>query len=201
MDRRNDIRSASRHWIGEIALIGLQSDHGSLDPAEQGLGVSGVRIKLTGLDRSEEPPENLRCFAPGLPACRPAYRKLILARHPAIPSFVPSLLTNGRRPAGAAENPCADHMTRRVRPGWGVRHPATTQLVRSGSPIAVKESAWANGKVPLGVSAHLGTDALPDELVLSVRCVVRVDDDVVVCTNIDGGSHAWPDGRASLSGR
>ena len=47
---------------------------------------------------------------------------------------------------------------------------------------------------PLDVTAYLSTDALPDELVTSVRVIVRVDDDVVVCTNRDG-SHVWPGGH------
>ena len=36
---------------------------------------------------------------------------------------------------------------------------------------------------------------LPDELVVSVRCLVRVQDRVVVCTNLDGLRQVWPGGR------
>ncbi len=35
---------------------------------------------------------------------------------------------------------------------------------------------------------------LPDELVVSVRCLVIVDRQLVMCTNADG-IHAWPGGR------
>ena len=36
---------------------------------------------------------------------------------------------------------------------------------------------------------------LPDELVLCVRCIVVVEDDIVVCSNRDGASHIWAGGR------
>jgi ADP-ribose pyrophosphatase YjhB (NUDIX family) len=35
---------------------------------------------------------------------------------------------------------------------------------------------------------------LPDELVVSVRCLVIVDRHIVICTNADG-QHPWPGGR------
>lgn len=49
--------------------------------------------------------------------------------------------------------------------------------------------------MPVRISAYLGTADLPDELVTSVRCLVQVADLIVVCTNRDGISHAWPGGR------
>jgi len=51
---------------------------------------------------------------------------------------------------------------------------------------------WPVG--PINVEAHLGVVDLPDELVLSVRCIVFVGDEIVVCTNRHG-SHPWPGGR------
>lgn len=49
--------------------------------------------------------------------------------------------------------------------------------------------------MPLRISAYTSPAALPDELVVSVRCLVLVDDQLVVCTNADGFSHPWPGGR------
>ena len=63
------------------------------------------------------------------------------------------------------------------------------------SPAAVEETAWANGAVPLRIAAHIRAAQLPDELVLSVRCIVLVEDDIVVCSNRDGILHPWPGGR------
>lgn len=84
-----------------------------------------------------------------------------------------------------------------MRPGWGLRHPAMTKLLVSTevSPAAVQETAWANGAVPLRVAAHTRTAELPDELVLSVRCIVLVEKDIVVCSNRDDILHPWPGGR------
>lgn len=51
-----------------------------------------------------------------------------------------------------------------------------------------------SGTMPLRVSAYTTPAALPDELVTSVRCVLRVGDLIVFCENADGG-HPWPGGR------
>ncbi len=84
-----------------------------------------------------------------------------------------------------------------MRPGWGLRHPAMTKLLASTevSPAAVEETAWANGAVPLRIAAHTRAAELPDELVLSVRCIVLVEDDIIVCSNRDGILHPWAGGR------
>jgi hypothetical protein len=82
----------------------------------------------------------------------------------------------------------------RTRPGWGSRHPELTALLQRVTPAATVETFWAGGSIPLRLTAYLGQDELPPELVTSVRCIVRVDDHVVVCTNEDG-SHPWPGGR------
>lgn len=81
------------------------------------------------------------------------------------------------------------------RPGWGSRHPGLTSVLASVTPAAVSETAWRNGTMPLRVSAYLGIAAIPDELIISVRCLVRVGDQVVVCTDRDGTTHALPGGR------
>lgn len=84
-----------------------------------------------------------------------------------------------------------------MRPGWGLRHPAMTKLLASTevSPAAVEETAWANGTVPLRIVAHTRPAELPDELVTSVRCIVVVKHDIVVCSNRDGLLHPWAGGR------
>jgi ADP-ribose pyrophosphatase YjhB (NUDIX family) len=48
--------------------------------------------------------------------------------------------------------------------------------------------------MPLRVSAYTQVASLPDEIVTSIRCIVMVEDMVVLCENKDG-SHAWPGGR------
>jgi 8-oxo-dGTP pyrophosphatase MutT (NUDIX family) len=50
------------------------------------------------------------------------------------------------------------------------------------------------GTLPLRIEAYTPLVDLPDELVVSVRCLVTVDEGLVVCSNPDG-IHAWPGGR------
>jgi len=80
-----------------------------------------------------------------------------------------------------------------MKPGWGSRHPDVTALLAGASPLAGGEVVF--GTAPLRVSAYFELATPPDDLVLSVRCVVRVADKFVVCTTVDGGSHPWPGGR------
>lgn len=82
-----------------------------------------------------------------------------------------------------------------MRPGWGFRDPALTALLEASVPAAVEEAAWANGKVPLRIAAYTAPADVPDDLIVSVRCVVQVRDRIVVCRNRDGWSHPWPGGR------
>jgi 8-oxo-dGTP pyrophosphatase MutT (NUDIX family) len=82
-----------------------------------------------------------------------------------------------------------------VRPGWGARHPQIARVLAQSTPAATQETAWANGTRPLRLNAYREVAQLPDELVVSVRCLVRVGDRVVVCTNLDGLRHVWPGGR------
>ncbi|MGW6449955.1 NUDIX hydrolase [Lentzea sp. NPDC055074] len=79
-------------------------------------------------------------------------------------------------------------------PGLGERHPDVVRLLAAHTPAATDEVAWMDGTLPLRVGAHLGPADLPDELVTSVRCVVRVGELVVFCENADGG-HVLPGGR------
>lgn len=66
------------------------------------------------------------------------------------------------------------------------------QLLEGRTAVTVTNVTWAR---PLRISTYLGVAELPEDLVVSVRCLVRVGDQVVVCTNADGRTHAWPGGR------
>lgn len=80
-----------------------------------------------------------------------------------------------------------------MKPGWGERHPEVAALLASAAPIDSDDLVF--GTTALRRSAHVEMDAPPDDLILSVRCIVRVGDKFVVCTNVDGASHPWPGGR------
>ncbi|HVK23930.1 MAG TPA: NUDIX hydrolase [Actinokineospora sp.] len=81
-----------------------------------------------------------------------------------------------------------------IRPGFGERHPDLTALLRVNTPAASADTSWADGMIPLRVSAFTVPVDLPDELVSSVRCLVGVSDRIVLCENRDG-AHPWPGGR------
>lgn len=72
------------------------------------------------------------------------------------------------------------------------RDPRVLALLDGREPVSVIDVVWAR---PLRISAYLGAAPLPDDLVTSVRCLVTVGEDVVVCTNQKGLDHAWPGGR------
>ncbi|MEV4312402.1 NUDIX domain-containing protein [Actinocrispum sp. NPDC049592] len=62
--------------------------------------------------------------------------------------------------------------------------------------LATGATAWDYGTMPLRVTAY-GTDTFDDirtELVSSVRCIVRVGTQIVLCENRDG-AHPLPGGR------
>lgn len=82
-----------------------------------------------------------------------------------------------------------------MRPGWGTRHPDVARLLQRQQAIAAHEEVWGDGALPLRITAYEGTVELPDDLVLSVRCLVTVGGGLVVCTNRDGSTHPWPGGR------
>ncbi|MGW0228519.1 NUDIX domain-containing protein [Actinopolymorpha singaporensis] len=79
------------------------------------------------------------------------------------------------------------------RPGFGIRHPDLLALLERHSPAVTVDDLWANGTLPLRVSAYLGVAPVP-ELVSSVRCVVRVAGRFVVC-RVPGELHVLPGGR------
>lgn len=76
----------------------------------------------------------------------------------------------------------------------GARHPLLAALLAEREPAFTGEVSWRGGAMPLRLSAHTTPADLPDELVTSVRCVVRVGELVVFCENPDGG-HPLPGGR------
>lgn len=85
-------------------------------------------------------------------------------------------------------------MTAPDRPGFGERHPDFAALLVMHEPVATGQTSWLGGAMPLRVTAHTIPAGLPDDLVTSVRCVVRVDGLVVLCENADG-AHPLPGGR------
>ncbi len=80
------------------------------------------------------------------------------------------------------------------RPGWGIRHPGLVELLGTATAVAVLEQTWGSGHA-MRMAAYTHAGDLPDEITTSVRCIVRVGDQIVVCTNRDGFSHPWPGGR------
>lgn len=81
-----------------------------------------------------------------------------------------------------------------MRPGYGIRHPALAPLLEERTPSAMVEFSWLDGTLPLRASSYTEVADLPDELVSSVRCLVVVGDQIVVCDTPDG-CHPWPGGR------
>jgi ADP-ribose pyrophosphatase YjhB (NUDIX family) len=60
------------------------------------------------------------------------------------------------------------------------------------TPASVVEVQWRRR---LTIASHLGAVELPDDLVVAVRCLVLVDDRLLMCTNVRGLTHPWPGGR------
>ena len=79
-------------------------------------------------------------------------------------------------------------------PAHGERHPDITALVSVSTPAMSVEVRWLSGTLPLRVSAYPRVDDLPEHAVTSVRCIVLVDDRIVLCDSSDG-CHPWPGGR------
>ncbi|MGB3441888.1 MAG: NUDIX domain-containing protein [Actinophytocola sp.] len=79
------------------------------------------------------------------------------------------------------------------RPGFGTRHPGLVDVLSRLTPSARQHIVWP-GEIALRVAAYLTPAELPDELITSIRCIVRVGDRVVVCHAPDE-QHIWPGGR------
>jgi 8-oxo-dGTP pyrophosphatase MutT (NUDIX family) len=78
-------------------------------------------------------------------------------------------------------------------PGYGFSHPDVLAVLRAATPMAAERIVWPGGLL-LDLAAYSPLPPLPSEFVTSVRCLVRVDDRVVVCHAPDG-PHIWPGGR------
>jgi NUDIX domain len=62
-------------------------------------------------------------------------------------------------------------------------------------PVGSTETVWANGTLPLRVTAFFDQVDLPSAIVTSVRCLVLVHDQIVICQTPEGSWHPWPGGR------
>lgn len=83
-----------------------------------------------------------------------------------------------------------------MKPGFGVRHPVLAAILASDAPVARHRIEWFGGTLPLQVSAYTSIrNDLPDEVLTSVRCIVRVDEQVVMCQTRDNECHVLPGGR------
>jgi ADP-ribose pyrophosphatase YjhB (NUDIX family) len=79
------------------------------------------------------------------------------------------------------------------RPGYGERHPGLVELLATHVPAVELGVTW--GVTPLRAAAYPEVPAPPVDVVMSVRVIVEVGDDVVVCTNANGLRHPFPGGR------
>ena len=79
------------------------------------------------------------------------------------------------------------------------RHPAVEALIAAHEPIGSHPITVWGGDTRLQLHAYAGTADLPDELVLSIRCLVVVPSPegarLVLCESVDGDTHPWPGGR------
>lgn len=83
-----------------------------------------------------------------------------------------------------------------MRPGFGTRHPMVAALISAEKPAGRQRITWQNGRLPLQVSAYTSVGReFPMELLISVRCLVRVDDQIVLCETRDGERHIVPGGH------
>lgn len=72
------------------------------------------------------------------------------------------------------------------------RDPRLLVLLGQSTPaFEPVEEQWSR---PMRITAYVGADEIPDDLITSIRVVVLVGDEVVVCTNRDGVSHVLPGG-------
>jgi 8-oxo-dGTP pyrophosphatase MutT (NUDIX family) len=79
---------------------------------------------------------------------------------------------------------------------WAPQVPELAALVERHTPVATGRQVWGEHRdIPVKLQSYLGAVDVAESLVTSVRCLVVVDDRVVVCTNVTGARHPWPGGR------
>lgn len=69
------------------------------------------------------------------------------------------------------------------------------ELLAADPTIASCRLSWMDGAMPLRLDAHFGAALPPDDLIVSVRCIVRVGDRVVLVENSAGDRHVVPGGH------
>ena len=72
--------------------------------------------------------------------------------------------------------------------------PQLRELLAARTPAARETAEWP-GDMRLEMAAYLGDAELPDELVVSVRCLVTVASRVLVCEDAAPSVHVLPGGR------
>lgn len=80
-----------------------------------------------------------------------------------------------------------------IREGYGRPHSALGPLLQGHQPVVVEDALW--GTLPLVISTYVGTPELPADLVVSVRCIVTVGEQVLICEEPDGRVMIVPGGR------
>jgi 8-oxo-dGTP pyrophosphatase MutT (NUDIX family) len=80
-------------------------------------------------------------------------------------------------------------------PSYGDRNLDLSELLARSEPAESIETVWGNGTLPLRITAYTSPARLPIQLVVSVRCVVRCGDRVVICQEPDGKWMLLPGGR------
>ena len=77
-----------------------------------------------------------------------------------------------------------------------MRNARLSAALANSAAAAVQDESWDwyGIPLPLRISSHIGATDLPDELVTSVRCVLAVDDSIIVCET-PNDIHIWPGGR------
>lgn len=83
-----------------------------------------------------------------------------------------------------------------LRPGFGERHPGVGAFLNASTPLCASAGSWPNGDAFRLAAYPLGVP-VPEVVAGSVRCIVTVGGQVVVCTN-EHGRHPWPGGRREV---
>jgi 8-oxo-dGTP pyrophosphatase MutT (NUDIX family) len=70
-------------------------------------------------------------------------------------------------------------------------------VLATRQPFARWDEDWGVAGPPmrLAIAAYHGPAELPAGLVTSVRVIVGVGDEIILCTNVNGRHHVWPGGR------